>query len=159
MEPNVEIFDIGRKDLREIVSMARDYFVELEEIDRGLGMEPDWEREYYEMLLMGLQARPFFMRGARADDRTVGFVMFSYRVERMWMVAVRGYISNIYVLPEYRRRGIGRSLVADALARLRIAGAQSIEMEVYTDNSPGQAFWDRMGFESYKQRRRLFPSD
>ena len=148
MESGVEIFDIGRKDLHEITQMARDYFAELEPFDEALRMEPDWEREYHEMLLMGLSARPFFMRGARADGRTVGFVMFSYRVEQMWSIAVRGYISNIYVVPEYRRRGIGRLLVADALARLRMAGAQSVEMEVLRRQRPGHGVLGQDGLRA-----------
>ena len=158
MDERIEIFDIKRRDLPELTRLARDYFAELEVCDEGLRKAEGWDEDYFEMLRLGLMAVPFFMRGARADGEMLGFIMFTFRVERMWTLATRGYISNLYVVPQHRGRGIGRRLVTDAVERLKKAGAQSVEMEVYPTNEKGRKFWEKMGFAPFKLRNRiLFP--
>ncbi len=159
MDERIEIFDIKRRDLQDLTRLAHEYFAELEAYDEGLRMAANWDEEYFDLMQLGLRARSFFMRGVRVEGEMVGFAMFSYRVERMWTLAVRGYISNIYVVPKHRRRGIGRRLVADAMERLKKEGAQSVEMEVYATNEAGRKFWGKVGFDSFKQRYRILLRD
>jgi GNAT superfamily N-acetyltransferase len=58
----------------------------------------------------------------------------------------RGFISDLYVRPEARRRGLARALTFEAVARLRKQGARSVELEVVASNRDARAVYERWGF-------------
>ena len=49
-------------------------------------------------------------------------------------------------MPAHRGRGLGRALVAEALARLRGHGIQKCNIFLFADNAAGRAFWLREGW-------------
>jgi len=53
----------------------------------------------------------------------------------------RGYLHHLAVAPEFRRRGVGSTLVAQCLAELARIGIIRCNLFVYADNSAGQSFW------------------
>jgi RimJ/RimL family protein N-acetyltransferase len=59
---------------------------------------------------------------------------------------------GMWVLPQWRRRGVGRMLVEAALAA-RPADAHKVELEVFSDNAPAIAFYLATGFEREGERR------
>ena len=60
----------------------------------------------------------------------------------------RGYIYHTAVLPEYRRRGIASKLVDEAIGALAALGIHKTALVVFSRNTDGNAFWDRIGFTS-----------
>lgn len=61
----------------------------------------------------------------------------------------RGEISDLWVSPLARRRGIGRALVDDAIAWLREGGISRVEVRVAARNVDGRAFWDALDFAAF----------
>jgi ribosomal protein S18 acetylase RimI-like enzyme len=59
----------------------------------------------------------------------------------------RGYLYHLAVTPEYRRRGIGRSLVDACLTRLAAEGIHKCTIFVYGRNQSGQEFWRQTGWK------------
>ena len=59
----------------------------------------------------------------------------------------RGYLYHLAVHPSQRGQGLGRELVSRALAVLRERGLKRVLILVARDNSDGQAFWSRCGWE------------
>lgn len=57
-----------------------------------------------------------------------------------------GYVRNVVVAPEARRRGVGRALMTAVAARLREAGKTSWRLNVRLDNEAALALYDRLGF-------------
>ena len=156
-QPNADIFDFKRRNLKDLARLSRDYFAELNPFDRTLQFADNWDERYRKLMAMGIGSDRFFIRGVRSDKEIIGFIMFGYRVESLWKIANRGYISNIYVIPEHRRKGVGILMVRDAVETLLAAGSKVIELEVYTLNRPGRAFWSHLGFGDFKNRLRLIP--
>lgn len=60
----------------------------------------------------------------------------------------RGYLHHLAVDSAYRRKGIGRQLVEQALSALANAGIQKVALVAFTDNQTGNAFWEKLGFTS-----------
>jgi ribosomal protein S18 acetylase RimI-like enzyme len=58
----------------------------------------------------------------------------------------RGNFYRLAVLPEHRRRGIGRRLVLAAEERLRGRGAPRITALVAFDDDEATAFWEAAGY-------------
>jgi ribosomal protein S18 acetylase RimI-like enzyme len=58
----------------------------------------------------------------------------------------RGYLQHLAVAPEYRRRGIGRALVAACLEALAGRGIEKSHLMVLPTNATALAFWGRIGW-------------
>lgn len=63
------------------------------------------------------------------------------------------HIANVvamFVLPEYRRRGIGRVLLSDLITEARqLAGLEQLKLSVVKENNPGVALCRSLGFQVY----------
>jgi len=59
----------------------------------------------------------------------------------------RGWVHLVAVSPDHRGRGIGRTLVLDAAARLRERGVPKLNLQVRGDNPGVVAFYESLGFE------------
>lgn len=73
---------------------------------------------------------------AEADDRRVGMVTTTRH-------GCTGWIGNLIVVPERRRRGIGRRLVAHAMEHLASQSIATIRLEA---DPPGIRLYRRLGF-------------
>ncbi len=87
----------------------------------------------------------------------------------LWLTAldgdrVAGYIGsqtvlgesdmmNLAVSPEYRRQGIGRTMVTVLIERLRQAGSHSITLEVRASNLPAGKLYESLGFSQVGLRK------
>jgi len=58
----------------------------------------------------------------------------------------RGYLFGPSVVPESRRKGIGRKLIATALESLKSRGMETVLVDVRSDAIPGRTFAESLGF-------------
>ena len=77
---------------------------------------------------------------AEADGRVVGFVT----ADRARSKLAEGEIETLYVLDDWRDRGLGRVLIQRAAARLAEGGCRSVFVWVLRDN-PSKWFYQRLG--------------
>lgn len=59
-------------------------------------------------------------------------------------------IQHLYVLPAYQGQGMGQSLQQAAFARLRSAGATTVELLTFANN-PSRHFYQRCGWQEISQ--------
>ncbi len=76
---------------------------------------------------------------AERDGGVVGTAMAGYDGHRGWLYSVG-------VHPEARGAGVGRRLVAEAERALASLGCPKVNLQVFADNAPAQAFWRRLGY-------------
>ncbi len=76
---------------------------------------------------------------AEQEDRAAGFILYS-------LAADEGEILTVAVLPERRRRGIGRRLLGAAMAELGMRGVQRIFLDVDARNHAAVALYRQAGF-------------
>jgi ribosomal protein S18 acetylase RimI-like enzyme len=61
-----------------------------------------------------------------------------------------GYINEVYVLPEQRKKGIAKKLLAKGIAWLQENNCKTIDITVNRKNKPALALYTKYGFERFK---------
>ncbi|MDI1284778.1 MAG: GNAT family N-acetyltransferase [Reyranella sp.] len=85
---------------------------------------------------------------AERGGTPVGFALYTFNYS-VWTAARGIFIEDIWVVPEERRGGVARALMA-ALARACVAkGYKRIDLNVL-DWNPARGFYERMGFRWIK---------
>jgi ribosomal protein S18 acetylase RimI-like enzyme len=68
-----------------------------------------------------------------------------------WRGAKGIYVSDLYILPDYRGAGLGEKLLAYTCATASRSGACFVKLEVNATNNSAQKFYDRLGFEHHAE--------
>jgi RimJ/RimL family protein N-acetyltransferase len=66
---------------------------------------------------------------------------------------------GLMVAANHRRRGIGKSLLAEAVSWARAVGVSKLELHVFTWNEPALRLYESFGFEREGYRKRHFVRD
>jgi GNAT superfamily N-acetyltransferase len=77
---------------------------------------------------------------AEHDGRPAGMALARRRSPRV------ARLTDLYVSPDLRGRGVAEALVREVVARLRADGAEAIELEVRASNDAARALFGRWGF-------------
>jgi ribosomal protein S18 acetylase RimI-like enzyme len=89
-----------------------------------------------------------FTLGAFEDNQLVGMVGF-YR-EGALKLRHKGYLVSMYVLPEYRSRGIARALLIEAIARAkRLPDLKQLLLGVVVTQATAKRLYESLGFAAY----------
>jgi GNAT superfamily N-acetyltransferase len=75
------------------------------------------------------------------DGMTAGYALFRREADHV-------YLRQPYVLPEFRRAGIGRAAI-DWLCRHRWQDAPRLRIDVLVGNVAAREFWKSVGFAEY----------
>jgi ribosomal protein S18 acetylase RimI-like enzyme len=86
-----------------------------------------------------LERNPGLSFVARDGDRIVGAVLCGHDGRR-------GYIDQLAVQEQYRRQGIGRSLVSRCVYNLMRIGIRKWHLFVFEDNPEAINFWSKLGW-------------
>ena len=148
----VEIRRATLKDIKEILPVWGELAVFHSTLDPAFTPSAQWPREYG-TYLRSLMTRDDAIALVARDAREI----VGYAVGRVTMLPpffeqrYRGYIHDVFVKPQFRRRGVGRRLVDAILQWLRQQEVLLVELTVATNNE-AVAFWKRLGFSVYMQQ-------
>ena len=94
--------------------------------------------------------------------------IWSYWVVALWNDTVVGYIGsqstddgetdvmNVAVHPDYRRKGIGESLIECLITELKNRGCHALMLEVRSSNGPAIALYEKLGFIQVGLRKNYY---
>ncbi|HSF16015.1 MAG TPA: GNAT family N-acetyltransferase [Vicinamibacteria bacterium] len=83
-------------------------------------------------------------------DRIVGYFILTLG----WSLEYHGrdaFVDELYVLPEYRGRGLGKRAFAMMDDVCRELGVRALHLEVERDNERAQQLYRKMGFEDHER--------
>ena len=86
---------------------------------------------------------------ARKGEHLLGYV-------GMMVVLDEGYISNVAVAPEARRRGIGDALIEELMRRADLLKLALVTLEVRQSNAPAAALYEKHGFTAVGIRKNYY---
>jgi GNAT superfamily N-acetyltransferase len=81
---------------------------------------------------------------AEVDGRIVGFALFFYNYST-FLTKPGIYLEDLFVLPDYRRFGIGKALITAVAKRAVAEGCGRFEWSVLDWNESAIAFYQRLG--------------
>lgn len=125
----------------------------VEHIDGVLAVEEatfsiPWTRKDFEREMTENNLAIYYV--AVADGKIVGYA-------GMWHVITEGHITNVAVLEDYRKQGIGDALMAQleqvALEKEMIG----ITLEVRISNAPAQHLYHKRGYRAEGLRKNYYP--
>jgi len=107
-----------------------------------------WTRAEYERELAD-PARCFLYVARDDHGAIVAYCSF-------WRIFDEIHLNNFAVHPEWRRRGLGRALLAHVLAEAAALGAPKATLEVRASNAPAIALYEAGGFVRTGVRRAYY---
>jgi ribosomal protein S18 acetylase RimI-like enzyme len=134
----VDLRPLGRDDFTDALALARELYA----LDTDADIEP--HRAAYESLVNDVDATPFL---ALAEGGPVGLIVHRLR-RRLNHATFEGWISDLFVREPFRGRGIGRALLAAAIAEWRLRGGHQMQLEVAHERTAARALYESAGFEN-----------
>ena len=86
---------------------------------------------------------------AELDGRLVGMLV-------LWMIVDEAHIATVATHPDFRRQGIAKCLLVEALESAYNEGAQRALLEVRAGNEVALKMYARFGFEEVGRRERYY---
>jgi GNAT superfamily N-acetyltransferase len=81
---------------------------------------------------------------AKWEQHPVGFALF-FHTYSTFLTQPSLYLEDIFVLPDYRRQGIGEALIRSLAQTAVERGCGRLEWSVLDWNAPAIAFYDKLG--------------
>jgi [ribosomal protein S18]-alanine N-acetyltransferase len=123
-EEGVSLRPMAPADLDEVMAIERDSFVY------------PWSSRFFLQELEVECARSILVE---VNRRIVGYILF-------WLLPDEIDIHNIAVHKEFRRRGLGRFLIHQVIARAQRRLSIRVTLEVRVSNSSARRLYESMGF-------------
>jgi GNAT superfamily N-acetyltransferase len=141
-------------DAARDLAFLRRCVIEIQEIERGIDSRLPFGRGMVDAYCHTLLERCARWRGvmfiAEEANRPVGLLSMFLEVpqtEPDEPAANYALISDLVVLQEARRKGVGSELLLHGEEHARAHGAEILRMEVMAENSVARRFYDRRGWK------------
>ncbi|MCU4971543.1 GNAT family N-acetyltransferase [Halobacteria archaeon AArc-m2/3/4] len=121
-----------------------------EQEELGSHIVPDANREAIRDVLAAHQFNDGLLVARIPADETAGFASFSIERGMFTLDSTRGVLSNLYVKPPYRDRGIGTALLKEVEHTLTERGATVVILEAMAANEAARRFYRRHGYDTYR---------
>jgi ribosomal-protein-alanine N-acetyltransferase len=108
-----------------------------------------WSERFFRQEMQVECARSFL---AETDGRIAGYILY-------WLLPSEIDIHNIAVHKDFRRRGLGRSLLENVVREARNRGSARITLEVRKSNLPAQKLYESVGFTVNGVRKGYYSDD
>ena len=108
-----------------------------------------WSERFFRQEMQVECARSFL---AESEGRIAGYILF-------WLLPGEIDIHNIAVHKDFRRRGLGRSLLGNVIKEARNHALSRITLEVRKSNTVAQKLYESVGFNFSGVRKGYYSDD
>ena len=148
MAKEIEIYDCEVGDVDDSVKelwlcLAREMF----EIERLIVPSQANGDRWVEFVREGLANGRNFLLVAKSDSRIVGFACASIFRQNLEVTQIVGTIEDVYVLPEFRGKGIGKKLAAECLTKMKASSVKVVRLQVLAENKAAIKLYEKLGFK------------
>ena len=113
----------------------------------GFALVPGWEAMQRGWPRHVLADPDWYVALATVAGHAAGCLMATLEdAPPIYVLARRGFLSDVWVDEAWRRMGVTRTLVAAAEIWFRERGVSRVELSVAVANAPGRETWRRLGY-------------
>ena len=139
-----------RRAKKEEVGAVSDLIVRVKrlnnEFDPLFAVVPDVKERADKYLAATIGADDRLLLVAAEGPKIVGVLRAEMRERMFYEPHEEGFITDFYILPEYRRKALGNEMIQEASSELKKMGAQIIVGEVPAQNEIANRFYVKRGF-------------
>ncbi|HBD63914.1 MAG TPA: ribosomal-protein-alanine N-acetyltransferase [Clostridiales bacterium] len=122
-----------------------------DDLDQITGIEKEcfslpWSKDSF---VRELQNDLAYYQCAEENGKIMGYM-------GMWRVLDECHVTNVAVLPEYRKMGIGSILIEKMVEICKCSEIQAMTLEVRESNAPAIGLYEKYGFVSAGKRPRYY---
>jgi len=125
-------------EVREIRFSDLDEISEIEKICFSL----PWSKE---MIAQELLNKMAYYQCATVNGKVIGYM-------GMWKIVDEGHVTNVAVLPEYRKKGIASQLISKMIEVCKCSEIYNITLEARESNLDAISLYEKFGFKSAGKR-------
>jgi len=135
------------KDIGSIMDMLHRLKVLNSEFDRHFSVRDDFSGEVRNYLRDCINNREdFLILVAEIEDKIVSLLKIDIRHRIYYKPNTEARITEFYIMPEYRRRSLGTTLINEAIKALKQRGIKILTTEFPTLNLIASNFFKDRGF-------------
>jgi UDP-2,4-diacetamido-2,4,6-trideoxy-beta-L-altropyranose hydrolase len=143
--PMVSMLPIASAEQADFLRMAEKHFSEM---NPSFVQQDDWKEHYFPTIMANPQ---YFLRWIICDEKRAGFILFGLEPHR-FLPRMTGAIYEVYILPEFRRRGVATVCAVQAIRELQTYAPSKIQLEVIQGRVAAAALWESLGFQKVTSR-------
>ena len=118
------------------------------EFDPLFAVVPDARARAEKHVMGSLGSPDKLLLVATEGSKVVGVLRAEMRQRIFYEPHEEGFITDFYILPEFRRKALGNEMIHRASADLKKMGAQIIVADVPAQNEIANRFYSKRGFRS-----------
>ena len=142
----LEIRHARKEDLNEVADLIVRVKRLNNEFDPLFAVVPDAKTRAESYLRSTLGPKDRLLLVAVDGKKVIGVLRAELRERLFYEPHEEGFITEFYILPEYRRMALGNDMIHQASSELKKMGAQIIVGEVPTQNEIANKFYIKRGF-------------
>ena len=145
----MEIRPLGRDEVEKLLGLWKEFMNDPLAIDKPIPTHDENVKKQREFVSSLLEEDPGQVLVAVESGELVGYLMFQREVRPpLEMNHKLSYVTDLYVKPKYRRRGVARKLLQSCLNTLREKGATDVQLRVWHMNQGAIALYRQLGFKN-----------
>lgn len=148
-DPGVVVRRPTKADVGDLANLIYRFYRLNEEFDPAWSLKDDAAEEAKRLAEHLVASNDEIVYVAVVDGRVAGYARAMIREYPLLAKPRLAVVTELYVLPAYRGRGIGRLLIAEIMAEARRRGAHAVAAEVPSRNMVALNIYREQGFRDH----------
>ena len=124
------------------------------EIDSVWKLKSDWESVFRTYFLNMFNRENTSIAVLQVDGSYAGYCIAIIKESPPFLESRQyGFINDIFVADDFRRRGFGSELLNEALEWFLSYDVKRVELNLAYGNTASRAFWSNQGFSTFVERK------
>ena len=151
---NITIRKAKQSDCEFILSLWIEMMDFHRKYDKHYSRSESSKKDFRKFLLENISSKKSLVLVASYNKKIVGYTIASIvKYPIILQLKQFGAVYELVVHKKYRRNGIGEQLFTETKEWFKKRGLKRVEISVLKRNPISSKFWDKMGFDTYLERR------
>ena len=151
---NITIRKAKQSDTESILSLWIEMMDFHRRYDKHYSRSESSKKGFRKFLLENISSKKSLVLVASCNKKIVGYTIASIvKYPIILQLKQFGAVYELVVHKKYRRNGIGEQLFTETKEWFKKRGLKRVEISVLKRNPISSKFWDKMGFDTYLERR------